>query len=474
MKLLKMEKEEENSEEEKLKEEARKISTIEASSYAFMDGFGLRYIVPYAVALGAGNFAIGALNSLPGFLGTLSQLFTTKAMEKYSRKKIVFYGVLSQAILWLPLILIGLLYFNNKISSPIASFSLVFVYSLLILTGAFGGPAWASWMKSITEGKSLGKYFSKRGLIAGVISLACMLIAGIILDITKATHVMLGFGILLFIAFLGRSFSAYFLSRQYEPKFSYDKASHFSFIEFVKKMHSNNFGRFVLFSGLISFAVAFSSSFFGVFMLKELHFDSTYIAYTIVSMSAVISSLISLPFWGKFTDKYGNVALIKITGWFMPVIPLLWILSYFIAQHSFVGSVVYLAIIESMSGIIWGGFGFASGMFIYLAVSHQRLPICTAYTGVICSTSSFIGATLGSFVLGLNAGINPYLAVFLISVVLRFAVITFSMNKFKEVKEFDKFSFSSTLKKHFYSLDPRFFLAGIPRAGFSYASKDVN
>src|SRR3989344_3032922 len=116
MKLLKMEKEEENSEEEKLKEEARKISTIEASSYAFMDGFGLRYIVPYAVALGAGNFAIGALNSLPGFLGTLSQLFTTKAMEKYSRKKIVFYGVLSQAILWLPLILIGLLYFKGKIS----------------------------------------------------------------------------------------------------------------------------------------------------------------------------------------------------------------------------------------------------------------------------------------------------------------------------------------------------------------------
>lgn len=462
----------EADEEEKLKASARKISVFEASSYSLMDGFGLRYVVPYAVALGAGNFAIGALNSLPGFLGTMSQLLTPRAMEKFSRRKIVFLSVLSQAILWLPLILIGILYFNALVSSKIASLSLVMVYSLLILSGAFGGPAWASWMKSITEGKSIGRYFSKRNMTAGILSLVCMLIAGIILDVTKTTHVMLGFGILLFIAFLGRLGSALLFLKQYEPKFTYDKAYHFSFLDFVKKMHTNNFGRFVMFSGLISFSVAFSSSFFGVFMLKELNFDNTYIAYTLVSMSSVITSLISLPLWGRFTDRYGNVALMKLTAWFIPLIPLLWAGAYFISSSSFLASVVYLTIIEAISGVVWGGFSFASGMFIYLAVSHQRLPICAAYTGIISSTLSLIGAGAGSFALSLNLGVNPYILVFIVSVVLRAGVVYIMMDKFKEVREVEAFDLKGNVKQKFYFLDPGYLLTGIKRAGFSYNSQE--
>src|SRR3989338_11584143 len=91
-------------EEDKLKEEARKISLKEASSYSLMDGFGLRYITPYALALQLSRLQIGLLSSLPALLANFSQIFTPKLMEKHSRKKIVFLGMFLQSLMWLVLI----------------------------------------------------------------------------------------------------------------------------------------------------------------------------------------------------------------------------------------------------------------------------------------------------------------------------------------------------------------------------------
>ena len=103
------------SQENELKEKTKKYSIKEGSSYSFMDGFGLRYISPFAVAIGANNTQIGLLSSIPTLFGNLSQLLTPKIMEKTSRKKIVFLGVLMQALSWLPLITISILFYLKYI-----------------------------------------------------------------------------------------------------------------------------------------------------------------------------------------------------------------------------------------------------------------------------------------------------------------------------------------------------------------------
>jgi len=54
-------------------------------------------------------------------------------------------SVLFQALMWLPLIGIGIAYFVFDISKLSAALLLILVYSLLILFGAFAGPAWSSW-----------------------------------------------------------------------------------------------------------------------------------------------------------------------------------------------------------------------------------------------------------------------------------------------------------------------------------------
>ena len=433
-------------EEKKKIEETKKISIKEANAYSLMDGFGLRYITPYAIAAGANNAQIGLLSSLPSLLGNLSQLLTIKAMNKYSRKKIVFWGVFLQAVMWLVLLCAGSLYFVFKINGQLPANAIVIVYTLLILFGAFSGPAWSSWMKElITENR--GDYFGKRARIAGAVALVGMLIAGFILDYFKGTQVFIGFIIIFTIAFVGRSISAFLMLKQYEPKFHCESGYYFTLLQFIKRMAYNNFGKFTIYYALICLAVNISGPFFAVYMLKNLGFS--YVNYMSVVLSSSITSLLFIPAWGKFADRYGNLKVMRITGFFIPLIPFLWLFSAYLTNwtsHVF----VYILIIEGFSGIVWAGFNLSAGNFIYDAVTKQRLAICVSYFSILAGIGVLIGATLGGIISSYNftiLGLSSLLFIFALSGVVRLAVYLIMDRKIMEVRHVEEFDMKDAKQK---------------------------
>lgn len=430
-----MEKEEKNFDEEKLKEKAREISIKEGSAYSISEGVGIRYITPYALALGASNIIIALLSSLPSLFGNLSQLLTPKFMEKTSRKKIAFSGAFLQALMWLPMIFLGVLFFVFKIKVALA---LVFVYTLLVLFGSFYGPAWNSWMKELVSEKT-GKFFGKRNLICGAVALASMFIAGFILDYFKKINILFGFALIFGIAFVARLTSALLFTKKYEPKLKLEKGYYFTFFQFLKKMHGNNFGRFVIFVALMQLATAIASPFFAVYMLKELKFS--YLFYTLVIMSSSLATLLFMPFWGNFVDKYGNLKALRICGSFIPLIPLLWFSSFLF--HKNIVLLSYLIFVELSSGILWGGFNLAAGNFIFDAVTKQRMALCVAYYNILAGAGVFIGAQIGGFlsISGIILLNSAFLFIFLLSSVIRFVVFLLMVRKINEVrvvKRFDK------------------------------------
>lgn len=431
-----------------LKEKTKKLSIKEGSSYSFMDGFGVRYVSPFAIALGANNTQIGFLSSMPALFGNLSQLLTPKIMERSSRKKIVFLGVLLQALSWLPLILISVLFYLKYVSSMSAATLLIIFYTLLILFGAFSGPAWASMMKDIV-GENTGEYFGRRNKTVGIIALICMLVAGFFLDFSKRYDVFIGFAVLFAIAFIGRSFSAYFFSKHYEPKITYEKGYYFSFWQFVKKMPYNNFGRFVIITAIFSLATNIAGPFFVVYMFKDLHF--TYVVYTITIISNSLSSLLTMPLWGKFADRYGNIKTAKITSFLIPLIPLFYISTAYTSKHfpAIILPTVILA--EAISGMAWAGFNLSTSNFIYDAVTRQRMALCVAYDTVINAIGVFIGATLGGLITSgsflILGFFTPVLFVMLLSSALRIIVALFMTKGLKEVRTVEDFNLKEHIKK---------------------------
>lgn len=417
-------------------EKTKNISIKEASAYSLMDGFGFKYVTPFALAIGANNMQISLLSSIPSFFGNLSQFFTLKVMYKWNRKRITFLGVFLQAIMWLILIGIGALYFIFNIKTQTPAYMLVIAYTLLILFGAFAGPAWSSWMKDIVT-ESRGKYFGSRARISGTVGLACMLIAGFVLDYFSHTKIFIGFFILFFIAFLGRTISALLMLRQYEPKFCCEEGYYFTFPQFVKKMFFNNFGKFTIYFSLVCFTTAIAGPFFAVYMLKNLSFS--YFQYMIIILSNAVAALVFMPAWGKFADKYGNLVVMKLTGWMTPLVPFLWIaVSFLNSNFIFAG----LIAVEASSGFIWAGFNLSAGNFLYDAVTRQRLAICSSYLNILAGVGVLIGSVIGGIIASLSftfIGLNTLLFIFLISGVARLSVY-FTMNpKLQEVRDVKEF-----------------------------------
>ncbi len=435
---------------ESKKRKARNTSIWEASAYSVSDGFGLRNIAPYAIALNASNSMIGLLTSIPSLLGNLSQLFTTAILRRYSRKKLVVFAVFLQTIFWLMLLIPGILFINSKATSNFPMIIFLALYTGLTLSGALAGPAWTSWMRDIVPGDQLGRYFAKRNKIAGTIAFICMIIAGLLLDYLKSIEVLYGFFILFFFSFLFRGISGFLFTKQYEPKFNEKEGSYFSLYKFLSNMPFNNFGRFVLFIALINFSVAIASPFFAVYLLKDKGFN--YTLYMALTMIMPIASILTMSYWGKISDSLGNIKVMKLTGAFICLVPIVYFMSS-LTNNIFL-TVLILLPIEILSGIGWSGFNLASSNFLLRTVTREKMVLCSSYMNVLNGFSIFLGAMLGGLIASINFW-NPILMVFLISGFGRILTYLLVLPKVKEKvhiqSRYDKNGFISN-----FTLIPRF------------------
>ena len=420
---------------------SRKVSIAEGSFNAVTDGAGSRYVSPFALAMGASTTQIGLLSSLPTLFGNFIQIFSSKAMERFSRKKVVILFSTLQALFWLFVLFSGIMFFILEKGSVYSVNFLIFAYTLLVAMGSFVSPIWNSWMKDLVDPNKSGRYFGTRSKVIGFVALLSMLIGGFILDYFKNTRVFAGFFILFGACFLARLISSQLIRKQYEPELRIERDYHLSLWQFIKKMSHNNFGKFVIAISLMNFSIAIASPFFAVYMLEELGFS--YLTYTIIVVSSIIGNLLFGPIWGKLADRYGNVKIIKITAFLTALVPIMWYASYFLFKGH--GALIpFLIFVEFYSGAIFAGFSLTTSNFIYDAVTRERMALCTSYFNAINGVTVFLGATIAGFIAGradLFFGISIFLGLFLISGILRFFFALTFVTRFNEVRMVDSFRF---------------------------------
>ncbi len=427
-----------NLKEKKLKHQSRKQSIIEGSFTTIRTSFGDSYISPFAIAINAGNATIAMLSSITGLLGPLSQLFSSRLIEKYKRKKILTTSTFYESLLWISFILIAFLFYKGILISFLP-FLLLFFFAIYTIIANIPIPAWFSWMGDIVDKGYRGKWFAKRNFIIGTISLLTSIIAAIFLDFTKKQNiVMFGFIILFFLAMTARLISRQFFKKAYEPKLKLERGYYFSFFEFIKKATKNNFGRFSIFRAFMGFAASIASPFFAVYMLRNLGFS--YITYMIITVSQTMFSLILIKAWGKFADKYGNYEVLKITSVLIPLYPILWLIS---------SNPLFLVFGPALiGGIAWAGFNLSAGNFVFDSVTPQKRSLAVSYFHLLNGAGVFLGAGLGG-ILAKTINItfmDSLLFIFLISAFARMLVSLIFLPKIKEIRKIQKFNSSRALK----------------------------
>jgi len=421
-----------------LKHKARRRSIKEGIFASAQGAFGSQFISPFAIAINSSNFLVALYGAIGGLLGPLSQIHGSRLIEKESRKKIVLKGVLSEALLWIPFIIVGILFYKG-IALSLLPFILIVTYAIQIIVADIAGPAWFSWMGDIVDEEYRGRWFSKRSLIHGFIALILALAASFFMDFLKTKGwIILGFIILFSLALCFRLISWHLFKGQYEPKIKLKKGYYFSFWEFVKRAPKNNFGKFVIFRSFLSFATAIASPLIAVYLLRNLQFN--YVTYMIITLAGSMVSLLILELWGKIADKYGNYRVLMLNAFLIPAIPILWILS---------PNPLYLIIVPSIiGGMAWAGFNLSAGNFIYDNVSQEKRGLAVSYCNMLIGIGTFVGALAGAFLIKYlqTSSITPIVIIFIISGILRMLAVIIGIGRIKEVRKTRRFDGAKSLK----------------------------
>jgi len=422
----------------KLRHDARHLSIKEGILAAIKNALGNSYIAPFAVAINASSSLIALLTSITGLLGPISQWQSSRLIEKYSRKKIIFISVLLEGLMWLPIISIAFLFYKGILTSLLPLLLLIF-FAILIIFAHMGSPAWFSWMGDVVDANYRGKWFAKRNFALGAATLIFTILAAFFLDFFKKNGwIMFGFIILFALAMIIRLVCLYYFLKTYEPKIKVRKKDYFSLFQFIKKAPSNNFGRFALFRAALELAAHIATPFFTVYMLRNLGFS--YSILMAVILSQTLFSLFIMKWWGRFADRYGNYQVLKITSILIPIYPVLWLIS---------GSPIFLIFGPGLiKGVALSGFNLSAGNFIYDSVKPQKRGLAVSYYSLLNGVGIFIGAGIGAILVKVLtiSFMDILLFMFLLSGFARLIVILTMIPFIKEVKRTEKFDSHKALQ----------------------------
>jgi MFS family permease len=405
-------------------------SIMDGAFYSAMVGFGESFFSAFAVLMKATSVQLGLLDAIPKSLGAASQLMSNKFLQWFgSRKRFVSTCALVEGLIYVPIMLAFFL-------GQLRVYHLILFVTIYWILGAILNPAWSSWMGDLVDERERGAYFGKRNKIAGLTLFASFLAGGFLLQrFAAGTAQYIGFAIIFSLALVARIFSFIYLMKKYEPVYHFQPKVQFSFIDFLKQAPHRNYGMFALYLALMNFSVYLAAPFFTVYMLSTLKFD--YMTFTIVSAVAMLVKYLCMPIWGKAADRFGTRKVLSLTGFLMPMSPIMWLFST---------NVRYLIVAQVYSGFTWAGFELASFNFIFDTTSAEKRTTCVAYYNVLGGVAIFFGAIIGSLIVNYNNVFwSKYLLIFLISGLMRYVASFVFVPRLKEVRPVEHIPYTRLL-----------------------------
>ncbi|HEV2830455.1 MAG TPA: MFS transporter, partial [Hanamia sp.] len=227
---------------------------------------GGTFLVAMALLLGASNFQIGLLASLPT-LTNIFQLVAIRLLQKYNNRRAI--AVLCNGFARFPLLIIGFLplLFTTGTSIQVLIFLLFFHYFF----GSVAGASWNSWMKDLVPEKRLGSYFSQRTRITQTLNVFLSLTLALVLDYVKRVNPgmeLSTYGYMFISGGILGLLGTWILSKTPEPVSNLPKENLLKL--FKKPLADKNFRNLLFFNSFWSFALNVATPFFTVYMMRNL------------------------------------------------------------------------------------------------------------------------------------------------------------------------------------------------------------
>ena len=270
------------------------------------------------------------------------------------------------------------------------------------------------WLAGIIPRGTLGQYLGQRQAIRSVFYFVAFCLLGYFLD-TFSGKDSTAFTFVFGVAFIAAAGNILIFRRMKDSQGAgtqtHDEISPRGFLEEIRRTKLSNY---FLFTSLLQVTVNLCGPLYAIYMLRELHFS--YLNFTVVISLEFLARVISAPFWGRFADRVGNIRIISIVSWVIPLIPIFWL---------FYHNIAYLAMVQIISGVCWGAFDLCNQSYIYRVAPASKRLRYIVYNKSLLFLSMAVGGLLGVifYAGGFPIFGSGILGIFLISGIFRMLVV---------------------------------------------------
>src|SRR6185436_2023505 len=363
-------------------ERGRLYGLRDGACQAVTQGSGEQYLSAFALLLHASPFQLSVLSALPQLIGMGAQLVSVKLLQWFPHRKVLISaGTIGQAFAWIPIVLLPLLL------PQWGPWLLVGGAAAYFACAHFTMPAWNSLIADWLDQHERGAYFARRAQIIAILSFFALCGAGWLLSLWQdSTMAWWGFVVIFALAGSARILSALALSPVQDVHQTAHQEAQQGFRRFLRQNMTKDFSRFLLFSSLMHASVLIAGPFFVLYILQDIHLS--YFGYGGWLAAGLLGQLLTLQAWGQFGDRFGNKALLSITGFTVPILPMLYLVST---------NVGFLLVVNFLGGVIWAGLALGLQNYVFDSVRPEDRAKAVALYSTVNAIGWSVGALLGSW-----------------------------------------------------------------------------
>ncbi|MBD2578821.1 MFS transporter [Oscillatoria sp. FACHB-1406] len=371
----------------------------------------------FLLDLGATNIEIGLLAASPMIANFLQPVGAYLADRATSRRNYILGLFLPSRLLWLTLV-VGLIFadFSTNAASPLIHWTVM----LALVTNAFGalgGASWVSWMMAIVPRRLRGRYFGFRNSAASLSDLLGLPLLGFFIShwgggSLQGYSFVLTFAIIAgLLSLICQAFKVDFNPQAATAELAPDSDSKQPNL-FFQCFKDVNFLKFILYYGLLMFALNLSGPFFSIYLLKEVGLELSQV--TLYGSLMAGANLVMLMRWGKLADRIGSRPILLCAGIAVALLPLLWIGTGNNPLCIWLGfPALYIAL-----GATWSAMDLCNNNLQMALAASPQPSSYFAIAGATAGLCSALGTTVGGF-LAESHILGGFAGLFALSAVLR-------------------------------------------------------
>jgi MFS family permease len=354
---------------------------------------GGAFLIAFAVHMGASNFQMGLLASLP-MIANIFQMVSIWLVQRYNNRRAI--AVISSIFARAPLFIIAFLPFMFTPGTGLKV--LIFFLFIHYFIGSVSGISWNSWMKDLIPENRLGSFFSRRNRMTQMLSVSLSFVAAMGLDYIKKDHPgqeVLAYTVMFTLAGIFGFLGIWFLSRTPEPKSHLPKENVFKLIR--KPLRDTNFRKFLIFNSFWAFSLNLATPFFTIYLMKTIQLPLAYI----IGLGTLnqVSGILFIRLWGKYSDQYSNKTIMRICAPIYIACIFAWTFTTMPAAHSF--TIPLLIVIHMFMGISMSGITLAmNNIGIKLAPKGEAVVYISArtmITNIFPAFAPLLGGLMADF-----------------------------------------------------------------------------